>query len=292
MTAGSAIKTYPPRGPLQLVRLSTAVTFRCVRCGLEKTAKLRAIYGGRDDNLLCNACYGFLLSVYAVKSGTDSDDVRAEKLAKLLLELVVPERHEQGGSARAMVAYSIPPPPPPPPLCVEAERFARTASQVAHLLEGGVDLDWSVAVLGLCKAFEIEVIRRLVEPLRQRLHEADLSLDLDNPDTKELALYVSGRSQRLPALGTIAFTFGRAGLVSQPSVLLEEIREFRHQESAWLINIQGFSASVLDLTRRFRNPAVHLDTLSRHDYEACHEMILGWSGLMWSLVRATSPNSF
>jgi hypothetical protein len=74
----------------------------------------------------------------------------------------------------------------------------------------------------------------------------------------------------------------------QPSALLREIRELGRAESKWLVDIQGFSASVLDLTRRFRNPAVHLDTLGPDDYEACHKMIFGWSGLIWSLIRATS----
>jgi hypothetical protein len=254
------------------------------------------VYGGRADKLLCNACYGFLLSVYEVKSGTDPDDIRAEKLADLLLGFVVAKGGERGRGVpglqyRAMPAAQAAVSLPWPPLCHEAERFVRTASEVAHALEDVADLDWSVAVLGLCKAFEVEVVRRLVEPLRQRLHETDLGADLANPDTKELALYISGRSRRLPALGTIAFTFGRAGaLVSQPSVLLHEIREFSQEASDWLVNIPGFSASVLDLTSRFRNPAVHLDTLNRHDYEECHELILGWSGLIWTLVRATSPD--
>ncbi|MFH9400097.1 hypothetical protein ACH4JS_09930 [Streptomyces sp. NPDC017638] len=49
------VKTYPPRGDTQLVRLAAVAPFTCARCGQTKTAKLVA---ARGDALYCNGCYG------------------------------------------------------------------------------------------------------------------------------------------------------------------------------------------------------------------------------------------
>lgn len=56
------IKEYPRRGHLQQFRLSKVATFTCDRCTQEKTAKLVAIKHGDWNTLVCNGCYGLLLS--------------------------------------------------------------------------------------------------------------------------------------------------------------------------------------------------------------------------------------
>ena len=38
--------------------------------------------------MLCNGCYGYILSVYRIKSGTMPDNEKADELGKLLLALV------------------------------------------------------------------------------------------------------------------------------------------------------------------------------------------------------------
>lgn len=56
---------YPSRGSLTQYRLVSSTNFKCSRCKRQKKAKLVAT---RDselqwDALLCNGCYGFLLSM-------------------------------------------------------------------------------------------------------------------------------------------------------------------------------------------------------------------------------------
>ncbi|KAK0707268.1 hypothetical protein B0H67DRAFT_307113 [Lasiosphaeris hirsuta] len=56
------IKEFPPRGALQQFRLDKVTTFSCNRCGKQKTAKLVATKYGDWSSLVCNSCYGWLLS--------------------------------------------------------------------------------------------------------------------------------------------------------------------------------------------------------------------------------------
>lgn len=56
------VKKYPPRGPLRLYRLASSTSFSCSRCHRHKTAKLIATQDNKWDTVLCNACYGLLLS--------------------------------------------------------------------------------------------------------------------------------------------------------------------------------------------------------------------------------------
>jgi hypothetical protein len=56
------VKTYPPKGDMQLMRLDAATEFLCSRCKTTKKAKLVAVVSGDWNQLLCNGCYGKLLS--------------------------------------------------------------------------------------------------------------------------------------------------------------------------------------------------------------------------------------
>jgi len=56
------VKVYPSRGPLTQYRLASATNFKCNRCQQQKKAKLVATRDSQWDALLCNGCYGFLLS--------------------------------------------------------------------------------------------------------------------------------------------------------------------------------------------------------------------------------------
>lgn len=56
------LKEYPSRGSLQQFRLTKATKFTCNRCNKEKTAKLVTTKNGDWEKLMCNGCYGFLLS--------------------------------------------------------------------------------------------------------------------------------------------------------------------------------------------------------------------------------------
>lgn len=56
------VKEYPQRGQLRQYRLARPTSFTCNRCSLENVSKLVATVNGNWDALLCNGCYGWLLS--------------------------------------------------------------------------------------------------------------------------------------------------------------------------------------------------------------------------------------
>lgn len=95
-------KIYPKRGPLQQFRFAEATAFRCLRCGASKKAKLITIYRGDESKRLCNGCYGFLLKLYNVKTGTGPHDKRVEELVSLLHSRV--SVYEQQQAERLLVA--------------------------------------------------------------------------------------------------------------------------------------------------------------------------------------------
>jgi len=238
--------------------------------------------------------------------GREPDDIRAERLAILLRKLDghldrqatrrrqeivkrgssvrqwrrVPPRQTAIPDMRLAVTSSL---PLYFELCPEAIRFLATADRVAEILPVAEDLDWSVAVIGLCKAFEVEVIRRLLEPLRDQLRGLDLDSDIAEPRTRELALYVAGKTSRPPALGTVVHSLALAGAdtpAATLSPLLTAIRDAAVEaKSEWLIGNSGFVSEVRQLTRRYRNRAVHVDLLVRSDFEACREMLFGTEGV-------------
>jgi hypothetical protein len=72
------IKVYPSRGPLQQYRLREATAFRCFRCGRAKTSKLVTVFAESWAQLLCNGCYGWLLSVYNVKAHANDAGSKTE----------------------------------------------------------------------------------------------------------------------------------------------------------------------------------------------------------------------
>lgn len=84
----SVTKRYPTRGPLQQWRFAEATAFACFRCGRTKRSKLISVYMDDWSRRLCNGCYGRLLSLFNIKSGTRPEDERARELADALLSTV------------------------------------------------------------------------------------------------------------------------------------------------------------------------------------------------------------
>ena len=152
-------KRYPQRGPLQQFRFAESTSFRCYRCGTAKKSRLITVYMRDWSRRLCNGCYGNLLSLYEIKAGTKLDDARAEELAAALLAVValedrrLAERVYRSAEKRAEC------------LAPETVRFIVTAEHVAGQLQSEPQLEWSPAVIGLCKAVESEVVSRILIPL-------------------------------------------------------------------------------------------------------------------------------
>lgn len=279
-------KTYPPRGPLQQFRFAEGTAFNCFRCGGSKKSKLITVYAEDWSRKLCNGCYGRLLSLYEIKAGTAPEDRRAEQLAELLLSLSSADQQREAerlfktSDNRANA------------LSPEALRFIATAEHVATLLEASAQLEWSPAVIGLCKAVETEVVSRVIRPLAVAAVGHDLSCDKSDKDIGRVAAFCSEPQRKPPELGVFSHflqTVIHSEQRRQTSPLIGCFLDLagKWTGSTWLFDAGGLYRSLSQLTTSYRNRAAHIDELSGSDYRACRELTIGAEGLVWKLILAT-----
>jgi hypothetical protein len=283
---GEIVKTMPPRGPLQQYRLTSAVPFTCHRCGGQKTSKLLTVVDDDQERLLCNGCYGRLNALWDLKAGDLPDNQRDEAILALLDAMVTPEQIEAAQTRLVVLSRHCELSPP-------AQRVLATAEAVTHTLRRATGLDWSAAVIGLCKAVEIEVARRLMEPLREVTKDLDLSVDLADKDLSRVAKYCTGRAPS-PELGSLAYTLtvavnSRRRVKTSPLLraLLRLSQDWTGGE--WILAPDGLSDAANTLSKQYRNPAAHTTVLNEKDFEDCHRLVQGEDGLLARLVRATLP---
>jgi hypothetical protein len=279
-------KTYSKRGPLQQFRFAEATAFSCFRCGDTKKSKLLTVYWGDWSKRLCNGCYGRLLSLYEIKAGTGADDERAEQLANALLSAVAQD--DQREAERLFRASET----RAERLSGESIRFIVTAEYVAGHLQEDPQLEWSPAVIGLCKAFETEVVYRILRPLTDRVSTMDLSIDKADKDLGRVALFCADPTRRPPELGAFSH-FLQTAIHSEhrraSSILLTNFLKLiaGWTGSHWLLESKGLHETLATLTTGFRNRAAHTDELGREDYIACRDLVIGSRGALWKLLLAT-----
>lgn len=283
------IKTYQQRGPMRQFRISELTAFHCFRCGQSKKSKLVVTYDDDWNRLLCNGCYGRLLSIYEIKAGTQPDDEKATALAEVLLSLLnkdqvqEAERLYQLAEKRATLLSSA------------ALKFIATAEHISRVLESVPDLDWSAATIGLCKAVETEIVERILIPLSALLKGTNVETDVKDKDLGRVARFFADPNAKPPEMGTFAHFLqtsinSEARRTSSPSVgQLHKLMNL-WPNSDWISNTGGLYNALVRLTRDFRNPAAHLNTLTRQDYEKCREFVLGADGILWKLIFATQPH--
>ena len=279
-------KTYPQRGPLQQFRFTESTAFRCFRCGDTKKSKLITVYNGAWSKRLCNGCYGRLLSLYEIKAGTAADDQKADELAAALLSAVTLDVQRQAENLLKTSEKRA------ERLSAEAVRFIATAQYVAEQLQADPQLEWSPAVIGLCKAVEAEIIWRILRPLADLTSPHDLSGDKNDTDLGRVAAFCAEPTRKPPELGTFAH-FLRTVIHSkrrrETSVLLGTFLKLiaNWNNSHWLLEPKGLHNTLVSLTTDFRNRAAHIDELGKQDYVRCQELVLGSDGVLWKLVVAT-----
>jgi hypothetical protein len=283
---GAIAKTYPQRGPLQQYRLQDAAAFECFRCGQPKKSKLHTIYLGDWEKRLCNGCYGRLLSIYEIKAGTAADDARADALSESLLTLVDEHKAREALGARRWLDRPV------DELSPLAARFLGTAEAVAAGLSSGPQLEWSPAVIGLCKATEAELVARLVEPLKKECDRIDLGVDEKDKDLGRVAKYCAGATDRPPELGALAHMLGVAAHSKKRAATSPLLLAFTRLRANWprsdqLLAEDGVRRCLNELTQAYRNPAAHIAELSRSDYDRCVEFVAGATGLLWRILEAT-----
>ena len=244
------------------------------------------IYASDWSRRLCNGCYGYLLSLYEIKAGTKADDIRAEELAVALLSAVDLEDQRQAERVyRASEKRSD-------QLSLEAVRFIATAEHVARHLKAVPHLEWSPAVIVLCKAVESEVVNRILVPLANKAISADLSHDKNDKDIGRVAAFCIDSKRRPPELGAFAHFLQTVIHSSRRRRTSPLIRIFLSLAgdwtgSNWILDSTAFHRSLTMLTTKFRNPAAHIKELGKEDYVGCRNLVIGDQGIVWRLLVAT-----
>lgn len=80
----------------------------------------------------------------------------------------------------------------------EAVRFIATFEHVAGHLEKAPQLEWSPAIIDLCKAVEAEVVIRILLPLAVKSSDSDLSADKKDKDIGRVAASCSDLTRKPP----------------------------------------------------------------------------------------------
>jgi hypothetical protein len=179
-------------------------------------------------------------------------------------------------------------------LSPESLRFIATAEYVAERLEADPQLEWSPAVIGLCKAIEAEVNNRILRPLAALASRENLSVDKQDKDIGKIASFCADPKRKPPELRTFAHFLQTAIHAAQQRENSALIRVFfglasNWPGSHWLLQSGGFHAALKMLTGKFRNRAAHTDELGKDDYAACRDHVIGPNGALWQLVVATEP---
>jgi len=277
---GIPSKTYPVNGPLALFRYETTNTFTCVRCNSSKTAKLVATVIG-SDGPICNGCYGYLLSVWKIKNSDMSDE---EKDAALYEELVKIVPSNEVSRLKAVFQKED---PLFAGLSQDAQQALATSRAVSETLRTITGLDWSAAIIGLCKAVEIEIARCIMMPLKRAVTGTDLSRELQDKHMNRIARFCT-QNANPPELGVVLHFFRTAIQFKPKSLLIDKFVALiaKSKEREWLTNETGFRKLADDLKSNFRNPAAHTELLSETDYLKCLDLVQGQNGILNRLVAA------
>ena len=280
------IKTYAPSGPMRQYRLAASTSFGCFRCGLAKTSRLVTVFREDWNRLLCNGCYGLLLSLHDIRTGSAGDSERADALAEQLLALASEAEQREAMELLRIRSDQV------DQLTERSQRLLATSEYVASHLANATDLEWSSAVVCVCKAVEVELVERLIKPLALECRDADLQGDILDKDLGPVARFCAGRTDKPPALGAIRHflqTAHHSRSRKDTSSLLRALGRTlrRWPDCAWLLEPDGALVDLKQLADHYRNPAAHTDELQQSDFDGCHRLVLGDEGMLWALLRAT-----
>jgi hypothetical protein len=145
----------------------------------------------------------------------------------------------------------------------------------------------------LCKAVEVELVARLIEPLRTASQNSDLQVDIDDMHLGRIARYCARRTVTPPEIGAIRHFLQTAASSKRrqaSSPLIGRLRAVvvRWPNSDWLFDVDRGLRVMAELAMRFRNRAAHTDELTAEDYSAGEDLVAGPEGMLWSLVWATA----
>lgn len=281
-------KQYPKRGPLTQFRFDKSISFHCFRCGQTKTAKLITIYNSDWKKRICNGCYGRLLSIYDIKAGQLEIDDKIEKLLEVLIKLVDENQIKEQLARIKLKSNKV------NFLTSTTIKFFATSEYVAQNLTKETNLDWSPAIIGLCKAFELELIERFINPLKEFCKDLDFQDDdVKDKDFGKIASYCSGKTIKSPELGVVSHFLTTAinskDRFSKSPFLNVGLKGFLNKlpNHNWIIDKDGLSDGIVKLTSNYRNKAAHTDELNENDYLECKNLVFGEKGIIWELIMSS-----
>ena len=116
-----------------------------------------------------------LLSIWEIKAGSLEEESRDAALLQMLAATAPPDEvvRAQSRPMASTPGYAL--------LSEPAQRMLATAHAVTTALRNATGLDWSVAIIGLCKAVEVEAVQRIAEPLRLAARCHDIGADMADP---------------------------------------------------------------------------------------------------------------
>jgi hypothetical protein len=286
LPAQQVIKAFPRRGPMQQYRLAEGRSFHCFRCSQAKTSKLVVVFAGDWNRLLCNGCYGRILSIHQIQAGTGPDDAKANALASLLMQMVDKDR------AIAKAHITLVSDHPDPHLSQSSLRFIGTAELVAETLGSSPSYEWSPAVICLSKTVESELVDRILNPLRDLCSQHDITADVNDKDLGAVARYCADQARKPPEMGSIEHfmrtaAFSKSRAASSPLLACLGRLYSRWPNARTLMTADDLLGPLGVLRADFRNRAAHLGELTKDDYDRCKELVLGQDGLLWRLIIAT-----
>jgi hypothetical protein len=286
------VKRYPPRGNLQLFRYDSKAPFECWRCRRTKVSKLQAIVTLEEPRIICNACYGRLLSLAEIKAQDIEPWLKAEQIHGLTLKEISARTAAQAAEKqerRYKQYWKF--------LSDEAKRFIGTAEYLYEQMVDRDDLDFSPLIIELVKSFEYECVSGFVEPLKVRatgepIAGNEIQKDCQDKDLGRMASYVFGRAGKPPELGTIAHTlatFINSKKRAQDSTFLKVLGAHISscRDKGYFADQERFVAQVRQLTQCYRNPAAHIGYMPKQAYEGCRVILMGAGGALWQLIAAT-----
>lgn len=290
-TITTIIKCHPPKGNLQLIRYDSTAPFECWRCRRTKVSKLQAIVLLERPRIICNACYGYLLSLAEIKAQDIEPWLKADKIHDLTLKevsaKVAAQAAEKEAERRKQYWKFLSP---------NAIRFIGTAEHLYELMANRDDLDFSPLIVELVKSFEHECIIGFVESIRNRATNAsftenEVRIDCKDEDFGQLAKYVFGRGTKPPELGKIAhalktFLHSKKRIQESKFLRILDTHISSCRDGDYFINEKRFVAQVDKLTQSYRNRAAHIDYMPKRAFEECRAMLMDADGALWQLVTA------
>lgn len=279
------IKTYPKRGPLSQFRFEKIVSYICFRCRSAKTSKLISIYREDWDLKLCNGCYGRLISLYEIRSNSNPEEKKFSALDQTIRQIWSRYNSELSeieldiGENSSYESTTV--------------KFLATAEYLKRTLPKGEFLEWSPAIICLCKAVENELIHKFIVPLKHIADKEKVASPNFDKRTQGLEKYLFGINDTPPEIGRVAFflqLLAKSRGFRENSTTLELLKIFSEKRplSSWFYAEDGISDSLTELVEKFRNNAAHISELTKEDYVECEKLTLMENGILEKISKCTA----